>query len=417
MKFEIKVPSVGESVSSAMIGAWQKSSGDYVDKNEILVLLETDKASVEVPSESAGELEILKKDGTEVKIGEVIGRIDESKQGGKKTTSEKKSKAKNSSTTSQKSPIEKKEQSSSSSVSDGSPTFDPSKFSPAVRHQLMEKNIDPSTLQGTGKEGRIKKSDVITPSFVQKPSLPKMAPSVTPSFSEDTEVRKEKMTTIRKRIAERLVASQHHTATLTTFNEIDMSRIISLRKEYQELFQKKYSIKLGFMGFFIKAVIQALKAYPRVGTQMVGDDLVFHKHCHINIAVSTDKGLIVPVIRYADQMSIANIEKHVLHLAKKARDGQIRPDDLVGGIFTISNGGVFGSLLSTPILNPPQSGILGMHKIEKRPVVMNNEIAIRPMMYMALSYDHRIVDGKESVGFLVTVKQCIEEPSRMLLDI
>lgn len=412
MKVDIKVPAVGESVHSAVIGSWQKSSGDYVEKDEILLLLETDKASMEVPGEASGRLEILKKEGEEVQIGEVIGSIDTSvskPKGAVKNVEEKSSESSKNFVSTSSNLVEKKrivvQEPSKSSL-------DLSKFAPSVRHALLDKNIDPASVSGTGKKGRIKKSD-LQRTVSESPTLQKLLPV---AFGEE-EVRREKMTSIRKRIAERLVASQRGTATLTTFNEVDMTRILALRKSYQEIFQKKYGIKLGFMGFFIKAVIQAMKAYPRVGAQMEGGELVFYKHCHISIAVSTEKGLIVPVIKRADQKSTADLEKEVLYFAKKARDGNILPDDLMGGTFTISNGGVFGSLLSTPILNPPQSGILGMHKIEKRPVVIGDEVVIRPMMYLALSYDHRIVDGRESVGFLVTVKECIEEPARILLDI
>ena len=416
MKVDIKVPAVGESVHSAVIGSWQKSSGDYVEKDEVLLLLETDKASMEVPGEASGQLEILKKEGEEVQIGEVIGSIDTSvskPKGEVKNIKEKPSSESSiNSVSASSNSVEKKRV-----VVQESPksSLNLSKFAPSVRHALLEKNIDPTSVSGTGKKGRIKKSD-LQKSVFESPALQKLQPVKAVEFGEE-EVRREKMTSIRKRIAERLVASQRGTATLTTFNEVDMTRILALRKSYQEVFQKKYGIKLGFMGFFIKAVIQAMKAYPRVGAQIEGGELVFYKHCHISIAVSTEKGLIVPVIKRADQKSTADLEKEVLYFAKKARDGNILPDDLMGGTFTISNGGVFGSLLSTPLLNPPQSGILGMHKIEKRPVVIGDQVAIRPMMYLALSYDHRIVDGRESVGFLVTVKECIEEPARILLDI
>ena len=415
MKVDIKVPAVGESVHSAVIGSWQKSSGDYINKDEVLLLLETDKASMEMPAESSGQLEILKQEGDEVQIGEVIGMIDTSISKPKETSkvSEEKPSESLDSTPVGSEPQEKLERKLSVVQESASPAFDPSKFSPAIRHALLEKNVDPASVKGTGKDGRIKKSDLQT--VVSESVAPQKSPAVQTVVGLDA--RREKMTTIRKRIAERLVASQRSTATLTTFNEVDMTRILALRKSYQEVFQKKYGIKLGFMGFFIKAVIQAMRAYPRVGAQIEGGELVFYNHCHISIAVSTEKGLIVPVIRNADLKSVAELEKEVLYFAKKTRDGKILPDDLMGGTFTLSNGGVFGSLLSTPILNPPQSGILGMHKIEKRPIVINDEIAIRPMMYLALSYDHRIVDGRESVGFLVTVKECIEEPTRILLDI
>ena len=402
MKAEIKIPAVGESVNSAIIGEWQKKSGDYVHRDEILVLLETDKASMEVPAEESGQLEILKENGQEASVGEVIGTLDTSVEKKDQPPSEKKSEP----DTEVKKEVSSKPSPVQKSSSQKSSSLDPSQFSPATRHLLMEKNMDPQSIQGTGKDGRIQKSDFLNLSEASHSEK---------EFTSETYT--EKMTTIRKRTAERLVASQQGTATLTTFNEVDMTRILALRKEYQEIFQKKYGIKLGFMGFFIKAVVQALKKYPRVGAQIKGQEMVYHKHAHINIAVSSKKGLIVPVIRYADQMSVAELEQQVSHLAEKTRSGKILPDDLTGGIFTISNGGVFGSLLSTPIINPPQSGILGMHKMEKRPVVIGDQIVIRPMMYIALSYDHRIIDGRESVGFLVSIKEHIEEPARLLLEI
>ena len=416
MKIDIKIPAVGESVNSAVIGSWQKSHGDYVERDEVLVLLETDKASVEVPAEHSGKLSISAKEGEELSVGSVIGSIDTSA----KKPQESPSKASD--------VIEKKPSSNTASSSDSShleknlqkkAPFDPSQFSPSVRRVLEEKNLDPKNMSGSGKKGRLTKSDILSSLEENKKSSPSdlEAPSKVKEFSGDQPVLREKMTVIRKRIAERLVESQKTTASLTTFNEVDMTRILDLRKNYQEVFQKKYGIKLGFMSFFIKAVIQAMKIYPRVGAQIEGEELVYHKHSHISVAVSTEKGLLVPVIHYADQMSISDLEKAVLHFAKKAREGKISPDDLSGGTFTLSNGGVFGSLLSTPILNPPQSGILGMHKMEKRPVVIGSEIVIRPMMYLAFTYDHRIIDGKESVGFLLAVKEFIEEPARILLDI
>ena len=429
MKFEVKIPAVGESVNSAVIGEWQKNDGDFVEKDEVLALLETDKASVELPAEAAGLLQITKQKGEELPIGSVIAFIDTSAQKPKTPTSkEQEKKPKEAAKEAAVESISKKNPSQQSpppnqkpspktplSISPPSPapsSFEPSDYSPAVRHLLMEKNLDPSGIQGTGKGGRLRKIDLLSQS---SPAQNETAP-MTPSEGDKQETR-EKMSTIRKRIAERLVASQQETATLTTFNEADMSQVTLLRKKYKDLFQKKFGIKLGFMGFFIKAVVHALKSYPRLKAFIEGDEIVYHKHCHISMAVSTKKGLIVPVIRYADKMSIVQIERAVLDYAAKVREGKITPDDLTGGHFTISNGGVFGSLLSTPILNPPQSGILGMHKIEQRPVVINGEIVIRPMMYLALSYDHRIVDGKESVGFLVKIKENIEDPARLLLNI
>lgn len=408
MKVDVKIPSIGESVNTAIIGSWEKSSGDLVRQDDILVLLETDKASMEVPSEHQGQLEILKQSGEEAQVGEVIARIDTSVAVPEKSKDEKPQSRASSNSVDASAP--------SAIAQPTSPAVDLASLAPSVRHAVLEKNIDPSNIQGTGKDGRIKKSDLLN-SIKTTPAPKKSQEQKFQAVSSGEETRKERMTTIRKKIAERLVASQRGTATLTTFNEADMSKVIALRKEYQDIFVKKYGIKLGFMGFFVKAVIQALKAYPKMGAQIQGDELIYNNHCHISIAVSTERGLLVPVIRYAEQMSIVQIEKMILELAEKARTGQIRPDDLSGGTFTVSNGGIFGSLLSTPILNPPQSGILGMHKMEPRPVARNGEVVIRPMMYLALSYDHRVVDGKESVGFLVKVKECIEDPTRILIDI
>ena len=427
MKQQIKVPSVGESVTQATIGEWQKKTGDYVQQNEVLVVMETDKASMDLVAEYSGQLHILKQEGEDVQVGEVIAELDSSVSPPtstttpKETTKDKKENQKNlpSDKALMANLLKDKEQAPSPKAASEKTTNSPMSqtLSPAVRKLIAENNIDPSHIHGQGPGGRITKGDVL--SFIQSsakgvasPASPPISPSTT-----GPEKTRERMSTIRKRIAERLVQSQQTTATLTTFNEVDMSQVMNLRTQYKEVFQKKHNIKLGFMGFFIKATIQALKTFPKVNAFIKGDEVVYNHSCHIGVAVSTERGLVVPVIRNADQMKMPELEKSVLFYAEKARDGKISPDDLMGGTFTLSNGGVFGSLMSTPILNPPQSGILGMHKIEQRPVVVDGKIEIKPMMYIALSYDHRMVDGKESVSFLLKIKECIEDPVRLLIDV
>ncbi len=439
MKQQIKVPSVGESVTQATIGKWQKKTGDYVRQNDVLVVMETDKASMDLVAEHSGQLNILKQEGEDVQIGEVIAELDTSVSPPAETNQTKQTTPtapKENSVDASPSPsMEQKPQSfpsdqklitdflkkdkTPSSIQTERPgTSMGQTLSPAVRKLVEEKNLDPSHIQGQGPGGRITKGDVL--SFLEKgPVSPNVTSLSEPALNKNTlsEQTKERMSTIRKRIAERLVQSQHSTATLTTFNEIDMSEVMNLRAQYKESFQKKHNVKLGFMGFFIKATIQALKTFPKVNAFIEGDDIVYNHSCHIGVAVSTDRGLVVPVIRNADQLGMPELEKAVLFYAEKARDGKISPDDLMGGTFTISNGGVFGSLMSTPILNPPQSGILGMHKIEQRPVAVDGQIQIKPMMYVALSYDHRMVDGRESVGFLLKIKECVEDPIRLLMDV
>ena len=453
MKQQIKVPSVGESVTEATIGEWKKKTGDYVKQNEVLVVMETDKASMDLVAEHSGQLNILKQDGEDVKVGEVIAELDtsvstpvlEKKQATK--TQKNLSDSNNLTPSDPLNTKQEKQQFPSDKTlinnflkKDKPPT--PFKgvplhsrtptLSPSVRKLIIENNLNPDHIIGKGPGGRITKGDVL--SFIQNPTSKTASPTTpslqdisgmdtlrTPPFSykntETTTSTRKKMSTIRKRIAERLVQSQQNTATLTTFNEVDMSAVINLRAQYKEVFQKKHQVKLGFMGFFIKATIHALQTFPRVNAFIEADEMVYNHSCHIGVAVSTDRGLVVPVIHNADQMGMAELEKAVLFYAEKARDGKISPDNLMGGTFTISNGGVFGSLMSTPILNPPQSGILGMHKIEERPVAVNGQVQIKPMMYIALSYDHRLVDGKESVGFLLKIKECVEDPIRLIMDV
>ena len=442
MKQQIKVPSVGESVTQATIGEWQKKTGDYVHQNEVLVVLETDKASMDLVAEFSGKLNILKTEGEDVQVGEVIAELDTSATAEKNSpniektislmkdnsspavkntpslsaisdsSTEKKTNAQHSSSVKNfSSPIIIHDaQMANQTTFKGTPNRT---LSPSVRKWVEEHKLDVSQISGTGPRGRITKQDVMNiskPSFVHSPS-----PPIIPT--DKPEQTRERMTTIRRRIAERLVASQQNTATLTTFNEVDMTEVIALRTQYKESFQKQHNVKLGFMGFFIKAVIKALQTFPKVNAFIEGREIVYHHSAHIGVAVSTDKGLVVPVIRHADQMSLADLEKMVAFYAEKAREGKLSPEDLSGGTFTISNGGVFGSLMSTPILNPPQSGILGMHKIEQRPVVIEGQVKIKSMMYVALSYDHRMVDGRESVSFLQKVKECIEDPIRLLIDV
>ena len=464
MKQPIKVPSAGESVTQATIGQWQKKTGDNVRQNEALVLMETDKASMDLIAEHSGQLHILKQDGEDVQIGEVIGEIDTSVQAPTVAPpAQIDASASAPATTPPSLPsdqqlVENLKQKGpfasplSSLPQPESPRAINEHLSPAVRKLVTENNLNPAQLNATGPKGRITKGDVLA--FLSQPSdqqlvenLKQKGPFASPlsplkdkkevaqspastmpknpllaSANEASSVSgpqqtRERMSTLRRRIAERLVESQQSTATLTTFNEIDMSQVISLRQQYKDMFQKKHQVKLGFMGFFIKSVVYALRAYPKVNAFIEGRDIIYNQACHIGVAVSTERGLVVPVIRHADQKNLAKLEQEVLFYAQKARDGKISPDDLTGGTFTISNGGVFGSLMSTPVLNPPQSGILGMHRIEQRPVAVDGKVVIKSMMYVALSYDHRMVDGRESVGFLLKIKECVEDPMRLMLSL
>jgi 2-oxoglutarate dehydrogenase E2 component (dihydrolipoamide succinyltransferase) len=408
MKQEIKVPAVGESITEATIGSWSKKSGDFVKRNEVLMLLETDKASVEVVAENDGVLTILPgcENGATVKIGATIASLD----------------------TDAKAPVAGAAAPAQAAVPTqvAAPAAAQS-LSPAVQRIVTEKNLDPASIAGTGKDGRLTKGDVLqaepgaakasTPApAAAKPAAPVEVPAPRgPSKQGDKKV--VPMTTIRKRIAEKLKEAQNSAALLTTFNEVDMSKVMEMRAKYKDKFKEKYGLNLGFNGFFVKAVVEALKAYPAVNAWITGSDIEYHNYYNIGIAVSTEKGLMVPNIKDADNLSLAGVEMAVRDLALKGRDGKISPTDLGGGTFSITNGGVFGSLLSTPILNYPQSAILGLHKIQDRPVAINGKVEIRPMMYVALTYDHRIIDGKEAVSFLVKVKELIEDPERILLEV
>lgn len=402
MAIEVKVPALGESISSGILAGWQVKDGDIVEKDQVLYELETDKITSEGTAEAAGKISLKADEGDEVEIGQVIAEIDESAAGDSSSSeaSEKETAEKDSE------PAPEKE------------TTD----SPAVRRISEESGLDSAEVEGTGKGGRVTKGDMLS-ALEKKESAPeKAAPSKAsapaaksePKPTGDRPETRKKMSPLRRSIAQRLVSVQNESAILTTFNEVDMSAVMGLRKKYQDDFVKKHGIKLGFMSFFVKAVVEALKNVPGLNARLEGEELVQNHYYDIGVAVSTEKGLMVPVLRDCDQKSFSEIEQDLGDYAKKAREGKIQIDDLQGGVFSITNGGVFGSLLSTPIINPPQSGILGMHSIQQRPIAVDGQVVIRPMMYLAVSYDHRIVDGKEAVSFLVSIKNSIEDPARML---
>lgn len=451
MEIEIKIPSVGESVQEAVLVQWYKKDGDTVQKDEPIFVVETDKVTLEIVAEASGILKILINEGQTVAIGAVVGSIDLKEVSG---------------VASELSPAEEEPE----EVSEGEPELSPHEekkekphevpkkpekpvpakaapeevpaekepaevrkiLSPSVRRLVSEKNIDIADIIGTGPGNRITKGDVLlyleqTPSAEPVPSptppkikaavpvAPETSPKPIPSRLED--VTRKPMSPIRRTIASRLLQAKHSTAMLTTFNEIDMTHTMALRTQFKEAFKEKYGVSLGFMSFFTKASVEALKEFPQINAFVDGNDIVYHNYYNVGIAIGTGKGLVVPVIRNADMLSFAELEQAIVDFVDKIKNNRLELADLEGGTFTITNGGVFGSLLSTPILNTPQSGILGMHKIEKRPVVVDDEINIRPMMYVALSYDHRIVDGREAVTFLVRIKECIENPERIMMEI
>ncbi len=428
MKFDVKVPAVGESITEATIGAWLKKNGELVKRNDALMSLETDKATVEIVAEQDGTLQILAEAGSTIPIGAIVAHIDSEAQPTTTSASVAPVKAPGTTTTSMDSSSPKTDISKTAAEKTLHPDLK-NHQSPAVQRIAVERGLDVPTLVqnnvGTGRDGRLTKADIIafrpssptatSPAFPNAP-LSGMIEKAKPSTLQGTQKRVP-MTTIRRRIAERLIYSQQSTATLTTFNEINMARINELRHKYKDRFKEKYGVSLGFMGLFLKASIEALQVFPAVNAFIDGNDIIYNNFYNIGVAVSTEKGLIVPVIRDVDVMSIAEIEITIRNYALKARDGKIEVSDLTGGTFTISNGGVFGSLMSTPILNPPQSAILGMHKTEDRPVAVNGRVEICPMMYVALSYDHRLIDGREAVGFLVKIKEGIEDPERLLLGV
>ncbi|MBE8162923.1 MAG: 2-oxoglutarate dehydrogenase complex dihydrolipoyllysine-residue succinyltransferase [Bdellovibrionaceae bacterium] len=406
---DIKVPQAGESITEAILSEWTKTDNSFVEKDEIILILETDKASMEVVAEKSGLLTHKHQVGDTVKVGEVLANLDtQAKNPNPKVSTTSNNQSVSSSSNSSESSVEEKKESSASTATSTNPS---NGHSPV--HSRVGKLESLQQLQNTNPVA----SNTSSPSASTPPKknikveLPKVA------FTEDLLETLVPMSLVRQTIAKRLLESQNQTATLSTFNEIDMSAIMNLRKTFKTAFEKKHGVRLGFMGFFIKACIEALKRYPSVNGSIKDNHIIHRNFVNMGVAVSSDKGLLVPVIKQAHKLSIAEIEQSIIYYAEKARNSRLSLNDLSNGTFTISNGGVFGSLLSTPILNPPQSGILGLHKIEERPIALNGEVVIRPMMYVTLSYDHCIIDGKESVGFLKTIKECMEEPSRLLLEV
>ena len=431
MASDVKVPTLGESITEATIGQWLKQPGDAVAIDEPIASLETDKVSVEVNSPVAGTLsEQLFKEGDTVQVGAVIARVGEG--GAVAAPSAPAAEAK---------PAEPKTGEPQAVVAGGAvnpagageqPRIRDEEahadltLSPAVRRAVLEHHVDPSTIKGSGKDGRLTKDDVLAAAKMKDAPAPAPAPAATPAAapaakapapSGDRQEERVKMTRLRQTIAARLKDAQNTAALLTTFNDVDMTAVIDARARYKDLFEKKHGIRLGFMGFFVKAVALAARDVPSVNARIEGDEIVYSNYLDVSVAVSAPKGLVVPVVRSADRMSFAEIETAIAEFGKKAKDGTLSMDEMKGGTFTISNGGVFGSLLSTPIINPPQSAVLGMHRIEDRPVARDGQVVIRPMMYLALSYDHRLVDGREAVTFLVRVKEAIEDPTRLLIDL
>ncbi len=423
MTIEIKVPSVGESVTEALLAEWYQPDGARVQKGELIFVIETDKVTLEVEAEAAGRLEILVAAGETVAIGTVVGRIDTDAAEAAAPAPEKPPTAAPAPEPAPEEPPPEPAPAPAPPAAAATPPppavpVEVPSLSPSVRRLAAERQIDLAQVPGPGPGGRITKGDVFL--FLDgRPAtaVPSAATAVAPPPAASDGERRVPMTPIRKRIAAHLLAAKQNTAMLTTFNEIDMGRAMDVRKTYKEAFQKRHGIALGFMSFFVRACVEALKEVPEINAFIEGNDIVYHDHCHIGIAVGGKKGLVVPVLRRAEQMSFAAIEQGIVDYVTKIKENRLELADLEGGTFTISNGGVFGSLLSTPILNMPQSGILGMHKIEKRPVVVDDQIVVRPMMYVALSYDHRIVDGKGAVTFLRRVKEFIETPERILLEV
>ena len=413
---DIMTPTLGESVSEATVAKWSKQPGDVVKKDEILVELETDKVSLEVASPEDGVLsEILVQEGETVEPGALLGRVGASVGAAARTAPAKAAAAP------AKAPVAAAVAAAPEPAQTAPPPkAPPAQLAPSVQRIVSETGLDPAGVAGTGKDGRITKGDALS-ALEARAAAPAPAPAAAaaPAAPRAVGEREERvrMTRLRQTIARRLKEAQETAAMLTTFNEVDMSAVMALRNQYKDVFEKKHGVKLGFMSFFVKACVQALKEIPAVNAEIDGADMIYQNHYDIGVAVGSERGLVVPVVRDADAMSLAEIEKEIGALGAKARDGSLSLEDLQGGTFTISNGGVYGSLMSTPILNMPQSGILGMHKIQDRPMVVNGQIVIRPMMYLALSYDHRVVDGQGAVTFLVKVKEHIEDPQRLLLEI
>ncbi|WP_288017512.1 2-oxoglutarate dehydrogenase complex dihydrolipoyllysine-residue succinyltransferase [Blastomonas sp.] len=421
MSIEVKVPVLGESISEATIGEWLKKPGDAVAADEAIASLETDKVAVEVPAPSAGVMgQQMYAAGDTVQVGALLAMIEAA--GSAAAASPPATPAPAPAAAPAPAPAAAKaDPAPAPSVSSGEPVS----LSPAVRRLVLEHGLDPTGIRGTGKDGRLTKEDVLAAAESAKAApapaaapAPVAASAPTASGAAGRETERVRMTRIRQTIAKRLKSAQENAAMLTTFNDVDMTAVIEARNKYKDLFEKKHGIRLGFMGFFAKAACLALKDVPSVNAQIEGDEIVYHNYADISVAVSAPNGLVVPVIRNAETLSFAGIEKTIADFGKRAKDGTLKMDEMMGGTFTISNGGVFGSLMSTPIINPPQSAVLGLHRIDQRPVVMpNGEIKARPMMYLALSYDHRLIDGREAVTFLVRIKEAIEDPTRLLIDL
>ncbi|HBW2220020.1 2-oxoglutarate dehydrogenase complex dihydrolipoyllysine-residue succinyltransferase [Klebsiella quasipneumoniae] len=404
---DILVPDLPESVADATVATWHKKPGDAVVRDEVLVEIETDKVVLEVPASADGILDaVLEDEGATVLSRQILGRLREGNSAGKESSEKADAKA---STPAQRQQASLEEQNNDA-------------LSPAIRRLLAEHNLDAAAIKGTGVGGRLTREDVEKHLAKAPAAAEAKAPAAGPAAAPAPQLghRSEKrvpMTRLRKRVAERLLEAKNSTAMLTTFNEVNMKPIMDLRKQYGDAFEKRHGIRLGFMSFYVKAVVEALKRYPEVNASIDGDDVVYHNYFDVSMAVSTPRGLVTPVLRDVDLLGMADIEKNIKELAVKGRDGKLTVDDLTGGNFTITNGGVFGSLMSTPIINPPQSAILGMHAIKDRPMAVNGKVEILPMMYLALSYDHRLIDGRESVGFLVAIKELLEDPTRLLLDV
>jgi 2-oxoglutarate dehydrogenase E2 component (dihydrolipoamide succinyltransferase) len=431
MAIEVKIPSVGESITSGVVSAWHKKSGEFVNEGEALFTLETDKVSTEIVAEKAGVLETKVPEGQEVKIGEVVATIDDSKRPPGEKPEKPQEKKKGSEEKKRESEPEKKVAEAKAPAAAGAdrgkpqPTAAATMLSPAVRRIVEEEKLEPEKIRGTGEGGRLTKEDVLAAAQQRgRADTSTVAPAKAEERIEAREVEpsgdgrftRKKMSPLRRKIAQQLVMAQHTAAILTTFNECDMSAVQELRRNKQDEFTKKNGVKLGLMSFFVKACVEALKAVPVVNGHIEDEDFIQNNFYDIGVAVGTERGLVVPVVRDADKKSFAGLERNIVDYASRARDGKLKIEDLQGGTFTITNGGVYGSLFATPILNPPQSGILGMHKIMPRPVAVDGKVEVRPMMYLALSYDHRAIDGKEAVTFLIKVKDCIEDPEKLPLD-
>ncbi|WP_187487907.1 2-oxoglutarate dehydrogenase complex dihydrolipoyllysine-residue succinyltransferase [Duffyella gerundensis] len=405
---DILVPDLPESVADATVATWHKKPGDAVSRDEVLVEIETDKVVLEVPASADGILEaVLEEEGATVTSRQILGRLKEGNSAGKESSAKSEDK--------DATPAQRQTASLEDESNDA--------LSPAIRRLIAEHSLDPAAIKGSGVGGRLTREDVekhLAQNTGAKAAAPAPAPAAAATPQPPVAGRTEKrvpMTRLRKRVAERLLEAKNSTAMLTTFNEINMKPIMDLRKQYGEVFEKRHGVRLGFMSFYIKAVVEALKRFPEVNASIDGEDVVYHNYFDVSIAVSTPRGLVTPVLKDVDALSMADIEKKIKELAVKGRDGKLTVEELTGGNFTITNGGVFGSLMSTPIINPPQSAILGMHAIKDRPMAVNGQVVILPMMYLALSYDHRLIDGRESVGYLVAVKEMLEDPARLLLDV